>query len=1018
MAADKPSLDTIFCAAIEIGSEEERAAYLVRACGKDHDLQARVEKLLDAHMGAGSFLEEPAVAPPPPREPPSAPSSASQLRPSEGTGTRIGSYKLLEQIGEGGSGIVFMAEQQQPVRREVALKVLKPGMDTKQVVARFEAERQALALMDHPNIAHVFVAGTLGKAFQPDSSAPIQAGTPEPTRSRAGKPDLPGDPSSPSQTGKPDLPGGRPYFVMELIRGVPITGFCDENRLTPRVRLELFLTVCQAVQHAHQKGIIHRDLKPSNVLVTLLDGTPTVKVIDFGIAKALGHERLTDKTLFTGFAQMIGTPLYMSPEQAEMSGRDVDTRSDIYSLGVLLYELLTGTTPFEKELLKEGSYDEIRRIIREEEPAKPSTRISTLGQAAATVSANRKSEPRRLSHLFRGELDWIVMKALEKDRNRRYDTASSFAADVQRYLDDEPVQACPPTLARRATKWARRHPALVWATLLLLAVTMVGSGVATLLIARERDAAYANYEKAQEDLDLAYQILDENYVAAAEKGLPRETQLTPEHRHFLERTLTFYQRIANQNRNDPKRRLKMAEACRRVGEIQELLGQNSEAVAAYNQALTISAELVAEYPQNRAYRHNLVRSYLLVDGMGGNMWVGRELSERRTEIEGGLTEAIRLLEQLALEEPMNLEYRHDLGAAYARWGYILLYHSGRPPAEAEGLVRQALEIREKLVAKRPKELHYQVELGESLGNLANLLEMTKGMQEAEAIVHRELEVRRQTFEAFPDQLTPGLRLGDAYMGLAGFYRLTGRLQEEVEAHRQEVALRKKVAAEFPSVWISRTRVIISKSQLGDALGRIGAHEEALATYREAVAHCQEAIQIHADNPASYFLLWGRALAGLGAPKEDVAVWEEAAQRAAEGDAGVANTVAWFLAGNSKPPVQNPELGVQLARKAVDLEPQKGGFWNTLGVAYYRAGRWQDALAALTKSMPLRSGGDSADWFLLAMAYWQLGDAEEARQWYDQAVEWMDTNKPRDPELQRFRGEAAALLGSAEGALKK
>src|SRR6266849_1472395 len=286
-------------------------------------------------------------------------------------------------------------------------------MDTKQVVARFEAERQALAMMDHPHIARVLDAGATDT--------------------------------------------GRPYFVMELVRGISITQFCDDNRMTPRERLELFVAVCQAVQHAHQKGIIHRDLKPSNVLVTLHDGTPLVKVIDFGIAKALGQERLTDKTLVTGFAQMLGTPLYMSPEQAEMSGQDADTRTDIYARGVLLYELLTGTTPFDKERLKEANYEEIRRIIREEEPAKPSTRISTLGQAATTMSANRKSEPRRLSQLFRGELDWIAMKALEKDRDRRYETASGFAADVQRYLHDEPVQACPPSAGYRLRKFVRRN---------------------------------------------------------------------------------------------------------------------------------------------------------------------------------------------------------------------------------------------------------------------------------------------------------------------------------------------------------------------------------------------------------------------------------------------------------------------------------------------------------------------------------------------------------------------------------
>jgi WD40 repeat protein/serine/threonine protein kinase len=411
---------------------------------------------------------------------------ASGFRPEDahdGPGTVIGPYKLLEQIGEGGFGVVFMAEQQHPVRRKVALKLLKPGMDTKQVVARFEAERQALALMDHPHIAHVFDAGATD--------------------------------------------AGRPYFVMELIRGVSITQFCDDNRLTPRERLELFLAVCQAVQHAHQKGIIHRDLKPSNVLVTLLDGTPVVKVIDFGIAKALGQERLTEKTLFTGFAHMIGTPLYMSPEQAEMSGRDVDTCTDIYALGVLLYELLTGTTPFDKERLKEASYDEIRRIIREEEPVKPSTRISTLGQAATTVSANRQSEPRRLSQLFRGELDWIVLKSLEKDRNRRYDTASSFAADMQRYLHDEPVHACPPSAGYRLRKFARKYrmPVIVLTAfvLLLVAGVVVSTWQALRATAAEREATRKRQEAeaAQEQARAAQEEMQRQWYAAGINAMQR-----------------------------------------------------------------------------------------------------------------------------------------------------------------------------------------------------------------------------------------------------------------------------------------------------------------------------------------------------------------------------------------------------------------------------------------------------------------------------------------------------------------
>jgi tetratricopeptide (TPR) repeat protein len=326
------------------------------------------------------------------------------------------------------------------------------------VIARFEAERQALAIMDHPNIARVFDGGATAS--------------------------------------------GRPYFVMELVKGVPITQFCDDNHLTPRQRLGLFVSVCSAVQHAHQKGIIHRDLKPSNVLVTVHDTTPVVKVIDFGVAKALGQE-LTDKTVFTGFAQMIGTPLYMSPEQAGRSGLDVDTRSDVYSLGVLLYELLTGSTPFSKERFQKAACDEIRRIIREEEPSKPSTKLSTA-EGLPTLAANRGTEPARLTRLVRGELDWIVMKALEKDRNRRYDTASAFAADVQRYLNDEPVQACPPSARYRFRKFARRNKkALAVAGLLLLSIALLGVGVGW--VARDRESrkerAAVEAKAARTDVD-------------------------------------------------------------------------------------------------------------------------------------------------------------------------------------------------------------------------------------------------------------------------------------------------------------------------------------------------------------------------------------------------------------------------------------------------------------------------------------------------------------------------------------
>ncbi len=428
----------IFIAALQQEGAAARQAFLEEACRGDEALRRGVRALLEAHERAGHFLESPA---------PGLVTTLDEPAVCERPGAAVGPYKLLEPLGEGGFGVVYLAEQARPVRRKVALKVLKPGMDTRQVVARFEQEQQALALMDHPHIAKVLDGG--------------------------------------------ETASGRPYFVMELVKGARITDFCDQGRLGVRERLGLFVSVCQAVQHAHQKGIIHRDLKPSNVLVTPHDDTPVAKVIDFGVAKALGQE-LTDKTLFTGFAQMLGTPLYMSPEQAGMSGLDVDTRSDVYSLGVLLYELLTGTTPFARERLRGADYDEIRRIIGEEEPPRPSTRMSTLGPAARTVSANRRSEPHKLSALFRGELDGVVLKALEKDRDRRYESASAFAADVQRYLAEEPVLACPPSAAYRFRKFARRHKtALVTASAvaLITLLTVAGLATSTVVIAQEKEAA-------------------------------------------------------------------------------------------------------------------------------------------------------------------------------------------------------------------------------------------------------------------------------------------------------------------------------------------------------------------------------------------------------------------------------------------------------------------------------------------------------------------------------------------------
>ena len=435
---------SIFMAALDLDDPEARRRFVERSCGGDSALRGRVEALLDSHRDAGSFLQGDPAA-----EMPTETIDLTLEPPGEGVGSRIGPYKLLEAIGEGGMGTVYLAEQERPVHRMVALKVIKPGMDTRQVIARFEAERQALALMDHPNIARVLDGGATEH--------------------------------------------GRPYFVMELVRGVPITEFCDRERLGVGDRLTLFLKVCQAVQHAHQKGIIHRDLKPTNILVTMQDGVPMPKVIDFGIAKATG-QRLTEKTLFTSFAQLVGTPQYMSPEQAEQSGVDIDTRSDIYSLGILLYELLTGSTPIDREEVRRVTLDQIRRLIREREPTKPSTKLSGLGPTLSTVSDARGGDPRRLMVAVRGDLDWIVMKCLEKDRNRRYETANALAADLRRHLDGEAVLACPPSATYRFGKFAGRNRAAIALVALAAGVLIAVAFGSSLAASRFRRLAVAERE--------------------------------------------------------------------------------------------------------------------------------------------------------------------------------------------------------------------------------------------------------------------------------------------------------------------------------------------------------------------------------------------------------------------------------------------------------------------------------------------------------------------------------------------
>jgi serine/threonine protein kinase len=575
--------DEIFCGAIELATPEERAAYLEQICGHDLSTRRRVERLLEAHSQAGGFLASP----------PAVGSGTIDL-PVESVGTVIGPYKLLQPIGEGGMGAVWMAEQTWPVQRKVALKIIKAGMDSRQVLARFEAERQALAVMDHPNIAKVLDAGATAT--------------------------------------------GRPFFVMELVKGQQITQYCDEHRLSPHQRLELFVSVCQAIQHAHQKGIIHRDIKPSNVLLAPYDGKPVVKVIDFGVAKAT-RQRLTEKTLFTELGAVIGTIEYMSPEQAELNNQDIDTRSDIYALGVLLYELLTGTTPLTRQQLKQAAFSEMLRLIREQEPPKPSTRLSDSKDSLPSVSAQRHIEPAKLTKLVRGDLDWIVMKALDKDRSRRYESAGTFAADVERYLKDEPVSAGPPGAGYRLRKFLRRNRGPVLAASLVISALVVGMIGTSIGLIQAQHAQRAEAERAEGErlaketaqkrltqIEKANDILgsifkDLNPRAAEKDGKPLLVVLG-------ERLDLATAQLEGEIIGD---HLAVARMQLTLGESQAGLGRFEKAVPLLSKArATFTAQLGPDDPETPRSMCSLAAAYIGVGKLDLSLTLSEETLERRT----------------------------------------------------------------------------------------------------------------------------------------------------------------------------------------------------------------------------------------------------------------------------------------------------------------------------------------------------------------------------------------------------
>jgi eukaryotic-like serine/threonine-protein kinase len=710
----------------------EREAYLDQACAGNEALRSRLGALLQAQESPDPFLEPPAGDLAAKTIPLPAPDFTV-----EEAGVWIGRYKLLEKIGEGGCGVVYLAEQEEPVKRRVALKVIRPGMDSKQVLARFEAERQALALMDHPNIAKVLDAGATGQ--------------------------------------------GRPFFVMELVHGISITNYCDRNNLSTEQRLDLFLQACHAIQHAHQKGIIHRDIKPSNILVTVQDGQPVVKVIDFGIAKATAGQVLTDKTVYTAFEQFMGTPTYMSPEQAEMSPLDIDTRSDIYSLGVLLYELLTGKTPFDPQRLVEAGLEEIRRIIREEEPPRPSTRLSTMAAEEQTTTAKRRhTEAPQLVHLVRGDLDWIVMKALDKDRTRRYETANALASDIERHLNDEPVEAHAPSRLYRLRKLVRRHKLGFAAAGFIFAALAIGLGVSLWSLRKANREASRSAQVAQFLREMLQGV-------GPSMALGRDTAML---REILDKTA---QRLDKELKGQPDVE---ADLRTTIGKVYFDLGQYTNAEAMHRQALALRKKLLgSEHPDVATSLNNL-----------GNV----------VRQQGKFAEAETLYRQaLAMRQKLLGSEHADVAGVLNNLATVL-WERGKF-AEAESRYREALAMQKKLLGSEDPDV------ATSLNNLAALLREEGKLEEAETLDRESLVMLRKLFGTEHPYVAASL------CNLAMLLEDQGKLTEAETLSREALAMRKKLlGSEHPDV-------ASSMMVLANVLGDEAKWGEAEALHREALA---------------------------------------------------------------------------------------------------------------------------------------------------------------------------------------
>jgi serine/threonine protein kinase/lipopolysaccharide biosynthesis regulator YciM len=928
--------ESLFAAALERPTAADRRAFLREACAGDEALRQRLERLLAAHERTLGILDQPAVPPGSLGDTDGSP-LGREIHHGPRAGTVVaGRYKLLEEIGTGGMGTVWVAEQTQPVRRKVALKLIKSGMDSKSVMARFDAERQALALMDHPNIAKVLDGGV--------------------------------------------TEGGRPFFVMEYVKGVPLTQYCDDARLGIAERLALFVPICQAVQHAHTKGIVHRDLKPSNILVCLYDGHPVPKVIDFGLAKAM-RQPLTELTLHTAHDVMLGTPLYMSPEQAELNNLDVDARTDIYALGVILYELLTGTTPLERQRFKEAAWHELLRLIREEDPPRPSARLS--GSASLpSVAAQRQLDPSRLTRLVRGDLDWIVMKCLEKDRSRRYDTASALASDIRRHLADESVEACPPSATYRLGKFARRHRWSMSAGVVFLALLIVGVVAATWGMiqsdrARKAEAARADaeskaaaeaqrrlrdIEKASEILVSVFTDIDPN--TEEKEGRPLRAVLADRLTH-----------AADQLEGDAVGdRLLVAGLQTRLGESLLNLGMIPRAIPLLEKArATRAASLGAEHPDTlfstdilaASYRQagQLDRAVPLLEEMVRvrKAKMGPDHPDTLTSMNylatgyraaGKTDEAVRLNEETVKLREAKLGRDHPETLASMN-GLAVSYRAAGKTDEALRLFEEVLRLRRaKLGPTHPETLVSMNNLGSGYQDAGKL---ERALPLYEEVLTR---VKALLGPDHPNTLT-------CMANLASAYRAAGKTDQAIQLHEEALRLRKaKLGPDHPDTLGSMT-------SLGTAYLAAKRPDRAIPLFEESYERLRT--KLGPDHPDTLISMNGLAAGYRDAGQLDRAI-----------------------------PLMEETLKLRRAKLGVD-HPQTLNSMNVLARGYLAAGKLDEALPLLEETLELREsklGADHPDTLFsksnLAEGYRDSGQMDRALRLLREATAAIEANRFNHP----------------------